>query len=81
MVAQDESPTAEPADAHQYEAQLRGEDGCVATFNGKFKRGFKRIRNRWRRALHGICAGSEEKKAAQLEYKGYGTLTFASLTT
>jgi hypothetical protein len=58
--------------------QLRGEDGCVATFNGKFKRGFKRIRNRWRSALHGICAGSEEEKAAQLaEYKGYGRYAFA----
>ena len=26
--------------------QLRGEDGCVARFNGKFKRGFLRVRNK-----------------------------------
>jgi hypothetical protein len=53
--------------------QLRGEDVCVARFNGKFKRGFLRVRNRWRKALHEICAGSEEEKAAQLaKYKWFG---------
>ena len=53
--------------------QLRGEDGCVAIFNCKFKLGFLRVRNRWRKALHGICAGGDEEKAAHLaEYKGFG---------
>ena len=58
--------------------QLRGEDGCVARFNGKFKRSFNQVRNRWRKALHGICVGSKEDRAAQLvEYKGFGRYAFA----
>ena len=58
--------------------QLRGNDGYVARFNGKFRRRFLRVRNRWRKALHKISAGSEEEKAAQLtEYKGFGRYDLA----
>ena len=44
--------------------RLRGEDGCVAKLNGKFKQGLKRVCNRWGKALHGICTGSNDEKAA-----------------
>jgi hypothetical protein len=53
--------------------QLRGEDGCVSRYNGKFKR----ICNRLRKAMHGICSFSEEEKATQLtDYKGFGRNAF-----
>ena len=58
--------------------QLRGKDGCVVRFNGNFKRGIKRVRNRWRTALRAVCTGSDADIATQLaEFKGYGMYSFA----
>ena len=58
--------------------QLRGKDNCGARFNDKFKREFLRVRNRWRKMLHGTCGGSKEEKVAQLtEYKELSRYAFA----